>query len=954
MPIKYLKTRQFRTYGGEANPSPREPRNTERNKQMRALLFKIAGVLFTIGCIIAVGTFAWISKNLPDPNRLTDRQVAESTKIYDRTGTHLLYEIYQDEKRTIVPLSDISPLAIKATIAVEDKYFYQHKGVRFISIIRAGVNNLIGRKSGGGGASTITQQLIKNTIVGDERRGFAGLFRKIKEALIAMQIEKKYSKDDILKLYFNEIGYGSTNYGIESAAQSYFHKSAKNLTLPEAATLAALPKKPGAFLNNLDALRERRDLVLALMAEQGYITTEEKTAAQNSALRLYRNVGIKNAPHFVLYVKQLLADQFGEQTVDTSGLKVITTLDYDKQVAAEEIVKKNGEKFAKEANANNASLVAIDPKTGQILALVGSRDFFDETIDGQYNIAVQSKILQPGSSFKPFVYAAAFEKGYTPETVLYDVLTNFELSDTGKPYIPKNYNGQEYGLVTMRQALQGSLNIPAVKTLYLVGYKPAIEFAKRFGYTTFTGDYGLSLVLGGGGVNLLEHTNAYATLANNGTYHEPVSILKVTNPHGETLLEWKESVGKQALSPAVTATITNVLSDNRSREFVFGSANNLTLPDRPAAAKTGTTNNAYDVWTLGYVPSLAAGVWVGNTPNHNTPMRGASNRLAGAIWNEFMKASLKNTPPERFPSPPPNNSTKAVLRGASGGIKLPINTVTGNIAASSTPSELVEERTFLPPHDILYYVDKDDPSGPFPSFPGDDPQFQNWENALQNWALRQTEAGKAVSFSEPPTQMDSADTSELSPTISITSPTSGQSLDSRQLELTVSAGAPRGVFKVSYYIDGEIIGSSSAPPFSLSYFAKLLPPGLHRLRTTAADDLGNTGSTETDFTLTAPFESPLVLWVDTGPLAVDSTDFPHPFLLTPYRWDEIKDSKIYLTAEKGTRKLIYTFDHADKLVNKQLVLNLRRNPGPGTHLLEAITTDTSGRTTEDQLTFTTN
>ncbi len=951
MPIRHLRPRH-RSYGSYI-PSPNPRRPDKPRSFWRPWMLKV-GVAVVVGAsLIGIGTFAWISKNLPDPNRLSDRQVAESTKIYDRTGTHLLYEIYQNEKRTIVPLSDINPLAIKATIAVEDKYFYQHKGVRLISIFRAGVSNLLGLKSGSGGASTITQQLIKKTIVGDERRGFAGLFRKIKEALLARQIEKKYSKDDILKLYFNEIGYGSTNYGIESAAQSYFHKSAKDISLPEAATLAALPQRPGAFLNNLPALRQRRDLVLALMADQGYITQEEKTAAQKTELTLFRNAGIKTAPHFVLYVKQLLADQFGEQTVDTSGLKVITTLDYDKQMAAQEIVKKYGDQFAKEANANNASLVAIDPKTGQILALVGSRDFFDETIDGQFNIAVQSNILQPGSSFKPFVYAAAFEKGYTPETVLYDVVTDFDLRDGTNKYTPKNYNGQEYGLVTMRQALQGSLNIPAVKTLYLVGYQYAIEFAKRFGYTTFTGDYGLSLVLGGGGVNLLEHTNAYATLANNGIYHTPVSLLKVTNPQGQTLIEWKETPGKAAILPDVAATITNVLADNPAREYVFGRVNNLTLPDRPVAAKTGTTNNSYDVWTMGYTPSLAAGVWVGNTPNHNTPMKGKSNQLAGGIWNEFMKTALKNTPPENFPLPPPNTSEKAVLRGAVGGIKLAVNSVTGNIASSSTPSELVVEKTFLPPHDILFYVDKDNPQGPPPAFPADDPQYQNWENALQNWAEQQSKKGKIISFSEPPSESDSAQTNNsLTPTISITSPTNNQQFDSRQLLFKVSAGAPRGIFKVSYFIDDELVGSNTGLPFELSYFAQFLPPGSHRLKVQAADDLGNTASTETSFNLTSPLENPITLWSDRSPVAVVGEDFPHTFFLTPYRWDDIKDVKIFFTAENKAKRLIYTFDHLDKLFNNKLVLTMKHNPGAGTHLLQAITSDKSGNTIERNLTFT--
>lgn len=900
------------------------------------------GAIF-VGALVVVGSvaFAFISRDLPDPNRLTDREVVQSTKIYDRTGTHLLYEIYQNQKRTIVGLDQMSAYTAKATIAIEDKKFYEHKGVLLLSILRAEVNNLIGRRTGAGGASTLTQQLIKNTITGNEH----SVFRKIKEAILAVQLERKYSKDEILKMYLNEIPYGSTNYGVEAASQSYFHKSAKDLALPESATLAALIQAPSRYLNNLNTLRDRRDLVLRLMNEQGFITNEQKSQAQNEALRIYRNNGILDAPHFVLYVKQLLADQFGERLVDTGGLKVITSLDYDKQKMAEKIVKENGDKFAKEANANNAALVAVDPKTSEILAMVGSRDYENDAIDGQFNVAVLGR-RQPGSSFKPFVYTAAFEKGYTPDTVLYDVTTDFDLREGDQKYTPQNFDGKEHGLVTMRKALQGSLNIPAVKTLYLVGSAAAIDFAKRFGYTTLTGDYGLSLVLGGAEVNLLEHTNAYAALADNGTYHLPVSILKVTSDK-ETLLEWNNPDGTEAIKPELAATITNVLSDNGARVFMFGTTSTLVLRDRPVAAKTGTTNDNKDAWTMGYTPSLVTGVWVGNTIP--APMKSGGSHLAGVIWNQFMSAALKGTPVEQFPVPPPNDATKPVLRGSEFGIKLNINRLTGRIAVSSTADNLIVEKTFLPPHDILHYVNKDDPRGAAPDNPGLDPQYQNWENALQDWVVREQQAGHAVTLEEPPTLYDTPQSAELAPTLEFVFPVSGQAVTSRNISIEVKASSPRGVAQVMYFIDGISIGNSTQFPFSFNYVAQKLSKGQHTLRAVAQDDLGNSTVREMQFDLEAPMDPPSFEWFDASPLTLKGDTYPRSFSVTPFRWDDIKEIKIYLKSASG-EKWIYTFNHVeDKLFNNQLMFTWQHSPGVGSYTLRGVMTDSGGATVEREL-----
>lgn len=905
------------------------------------ILFLALTALGIIGGTIAV---AWISKDLPDPNKLSERQIDQSTKIYDRTGEQLLYEVYQEQKRTLVELNQINHLAVKATIAVEDKFFYEHNGIRIKSILRAAFNNLLGRKTGGGGASTLTQQLIKNTVVGDER----SYFRKIKEAILAVRLERKYDKDTIIKMYLNEIPYGSTNYGIESASQSYFQKSAKEISLSESAVLAGMIQAPSRYLNNLPSLKARRNYVLDLMFNQGQITEEEKNNAQNEELVLYNTSKIFDAPHFILYVKQILADQFGEKEVDTGGLTVITTLDYAKQKIAQDAVKELGDKFAEEYNANNSALVAMDPKTGQVLAMVGSRDFNNDEINGKFNVAILGR-RQPGSSFKPFVYTAAFEKGYTPETVLYDVITDFERREGTDGYVPHNYTGKEYGLVTMRNALQWSLNIPAVKTLYLVGTDNMLKWAKRFGYSTFTGDPGLSLVLGGAEVTLLEHTNAYATLANQGTYHPPVHILKVTNAKGETLYEWKDDPGTEAVAPEISAITSNVLSDNEARSAIFGRNSTLTIPGRPVAAKTGTTNDYKDAWTMGYTPSLTVGVWVGNT--QPSPMKGGGNTLAGAIWNRFMTESLKGTPAENFPEPPPKENTKPILTsGATGGIKLRLNKITGKIAASTTPDSFVIEKTFLPPHTILHYIDKNDPLGTTPTNPANDEQYSAWEDGLKDWVKRQTDAGIFVSLEEPPTEYDQPLSPELAPSITIISPISSSTIFSRQLNLEVTATAPRGVTEVVYTIDDQLVITVKEFPFSYNYYAKFLTKGIHTLRATAKDDIGNWNQAEIKFDLQAEMDPPDIDWVDSSITYLSEDIFPRVFYLNPWRWEDTKDIKIYLKSDTSNR-LIYTFNHTeDQLQNRKLIFTWNNNPGIGSYVLQAVLTDKNGRTiTKDLL-----
>jgi len=904
-------------------------------KEFRKKVGFVLLIVVVFGFLAGTITVAWVSKDLPDPDRLTDRKVAQSTKIYDRTGEHVLYEVYAEQKRTLVDLEDVPQNLINGVIATEDSKFYEHKGIRVSSFIRAIVYGIFTSKQVGG-TSTLTQQLVKNAILTNER----SYVRKLKEVIISLRLEQKYNKEQILKIYFNEIPYGSTNYGVESAAQSYFGKHVSDLNLQECATLAGLPQAPSKFLNDSKALKQRRDFVLRRMFEEGYISEEEKNNAQAEPLTLEKKFGEIKAPHFVLYVKQQLVDMFGEQAVDTGGLKVITTLDWEKQQYADEAVKIVSESSFETANANNASLVAINPKTGQVLAMVGSRDFYDDEIDGQFNVATLGE-RQPGSSFKPIIYTAAFEKGYTPDTILWDVNTNFAVS--GDPYEPKNYDLDERGPVTMRQALQGSLNIPAVKTLYLVGEEKGVEFAERLGYTTLSqGNFGLSLVLGGGEVKLIEHVAAYGVLANNGEKNPTVSILKVEDPSGEVLYEWKNKKAEKVLDEKITATISNVLSDDAARAYVFGTGSVLTLPGRPVAAKTGTTNAYVDAWTVGYTPSLVAGVWVGRTDNKSMRNGDGGIKLAAPIWNYFMKKSLEGTAVEEFPAPPENDATKPILRGSTGGlVTVKIDRVTGRIATSSTPSEYIVEKTFMPAHSILHYVNKDDPRGSVPEHPEDDPQYLIWEAAIQNWIIRKkaSDPNWNVDFSELPTEYDDENSLENVPQLEIKQPYENQVLSSRQLNIKIEASSPRGIIKVTYKLDNRYIGVSREAPFSLDYYARDFSDGEHTLTAIAEDDIGNSVQKQIKFSFEAGEEKPAVVWLEDN-LTLEEKDFPKIFFLNHYKLDQIAELRIY-KIDNGKKYLLTSMNNFSNLFNNQISFTWDY-PGSGEYDLATVVTLKNG------------
>jgi 1A family penicillin-binding protein len=711
------------------------PMSPVSHRHKLSVIKKIFVTLFTlatIGLIFLATVFIYYAGQVPDPSAISARRISESTKIYDRTGTVLLYDIHGEEKRTIIPWDQIPETVKKATLAAEDSDFYNHKGIDFLAIIRALYKDITHLSATQGG-STITQQLVKLSLLGQEKT----LSRKIKEAVLSIQIERKFNKDQIFWMYLNQIPYGSNAYGIEAASQTFFGKPAKELTLAEATLLASLPKAPSYYSphygNHFSELIARRNNILERMKNLGMIDQNQYQQAVNEVPKIIPPRENIPAPHFVIMVKEYLTKRYGEDMVENGGLKVITTLDIKLQEIAEEVVEKYGKINTEKFKANNAALVAADPKTGQILAMVGSKNYFGKPepegctpgstgvnsckFEGNFNAALA--LRQPGSAFKPFAYSVAFIKGFTDSTILFDVPTEFNPSCDSSTrqkkdkngqdcYHPQNYDGRFRGPVTMRQALAQSLNVPSVQTLYLAGIDETINLAHKMGITTLNdrSRYGLSLVLGGGEVRLVDIVAAYGVFANDGIRVPQNFIQKITTGNGTVLEEYKKEE-ERVIEPQIARLISDILSDNNARGPVFGYNSPLYFPDRQVAAKTGTTQENRDGWLIGYTPSLVVGVWTGN--NNNTPMtkQGAGLSAAGPMWNEFMRRALENSPPEKFIAPDPITTDKIMLNGNYQG-----------------PEGI---------HTILYYVNKDDPLGPPPLTPSDDPQFKNWEEAVHRW-----------------------------------------------------------------------------------------------------------------------------------------------------------------------------------------------------------------------------
>jgi penicillin-binding protein 1C len=635
---------------------------------LKAGFSTVAGlvVVFFLTVAVSVVGYVALADQLPSPTELQSRQTAfVSSKIYDREG-NLLYEVMDPHggRRTYVPLEEISSHLINATIATEDRDYWLHPGFDPIALARA-VYYVITEREIVSGASTIPQQLARMVLLPEERFEQTAS-RKVKEMVLAAELTRVYSKDTILETYLNELNYGNQAYGIQAAAETYFHTDAADLTLAQASFLAGLPQLPATydpFGGGLERALSRQEDVLRLMVEDGHITAEQAEQAA-AAMKAYTfrapEVDIDTAPHFIMYVRRIVEERYGSEALYRgAGLRIHTTLNPALQAEAEQAVR-NGVASLAERNVTNGAMVALDPETGHILAMVGSADFNDASIDGQVNVALRCR--QPGSSIKPLTYVASFERDWTPATLFWDVRTEFP-DGANPPYVPLNYDREFHGPVLLRDALANSYNVPAVAALQFVGVDGLLEMASRLGLDSLVHPeeacpeypydrppaYGLALTLGGGEVKLLEMTEAFAAFANEGVLMEPSPILRIEDSRGSVLVDNRAPTGRQALSPEHAYLITDILADDQARCAAFTCPSVLEL-SRPAAAKTGTTDDYRDAWTVGYTPGLVTGVWVGNSDN--SPMvevPGAAG--AGPIWHAFMEAALADQPAREFERP---------------------------------------------------------------------------------------------------------------------------------------------------------------------------------------------------------------------------------------------------------------------------------------------------------------
>lgn len=773
---------------------------------------KIYGVTLALIILAIAGLFLWFAKDLPSPNKINSRVSAQTTKIYDRTGENLLIEVYGDKNRSIVEFDQMPKCIKDATVALEDKDFYKQGAFSPKGVVRA-FSGVVFKDPSKGGGSTITQQYVKNALLTNERT----FERKIKELILSIQMEQLYKKDDILKLYLNEIPYGSTAYGVQAASKQYFGIDAKDLSLSQCATLASLPQAPtyySPYGQNKAQLLIKKDRVLDLMVEQGYIKSDEANTAKEvdilAQLKPYNPYANVKAPQFIQYAREKLEEKYGIKRVNEGGLKVISTIDLEKQTVAEDVLKKNIGSV-RSFGGSNSALVSADPRTGQVLSMVGSYDTNDPDF-GSFNVA--TALRQPGSSIKPLVYANMFKKNWGAGSTMYDVKTNFG----GSPaYEPKNYTNRFYGVQSARVALASSLNIPAVKALYIGGIPEFISTAKDLGITTYNRsaeEYGLSMALGAGEVRMVDMVNAFSAFPTNGEHREPVYWTKITDGSGKVLEDnTKEDSNKpkQAIDPQIAYEISSIMSDNAARCVlgVFGCNNPLTLPGKTVAAKTGTSEDYRDAWTVGFTKRVATVVWAGN--NDNSPMSQSASIVSAPIWNQYMKEVTKNDPDEQFDKPAgikqetiDANTGKSLIQGskprtdifpnwykieqAKDSQKATIDIVSGKLATDCTPAAAKK--------DIIGSLITAEIS---PS----DPSYSRWNPPVQ--ALART-LGYSQGGSIPSDKDDVHSCDDPVPIAALSvSPNSGSTF-------TITANTTAGKFPVSrviFYMDGNQIDSKS-------------------------------------------------------------------------------------------------------------------------------------------------
>ena len=809
---------------------------TKKSTSKHFLLKKIIKIGVIAALILVSFIIIWVSTlKLPNINNFEERRVAQSTKILDRTGEIVLFDVHGDYKRTIVPLGEISDYIQWATIAIEDQNFYKHHGIQFTAILRAIIKNLIdGDLFGGEGGSTITQQVIKNSLLTTEKK----ISRKLKEWVLAPRLERILTKDQILEIYLNEVPYGGNIYGVEEASLRFFGKQAKDITLAEAAFLAALPQAPTFFSpygNNLDKLEIRKNYVLNQMESLKMINEEEKITAQNEGVRFQKQKEFSiKAPHFVMYVLEQLKKEFSEDFIEEGGLRVITSLDWDLQESAEEIVKRYiiGDSeivgAADKFNAENGAIVATDPNSGDILVMVGSRDYFDKEINGNFNITTAER--QPGSSFKPFVYSEAFNKGYKPRTVVFDLETEFSTTcaDGGSCYSPVNYDGIFRGPMTLREALAQSINIPAIKVLYLAGLQDSLNLAKKMGIKTLTNikQYGLTLVLGGGEVRPIDMASAYGIFAAEGNKYPQRTILKIEDSSGKIIFEAEKPQPERVLTKNTARMISDILSDNDARIPTFGSNSPLFFPGKDVAAKTGTTNDYRDAWILGYTPNISVAAWAGN--NDNSPIdKKNGGFVVSPMWHAFMEVVLEKMEHGSFNSYEDDNiDVKPIINGFWKGEKTQIIEIDDS-------KEIVVTGGGQGIHSILYWVSKDDPLGPPPTNPNQDGQYGLWEKAVRNWVNKQKISDK----------VKITNINDLQKTkVTITNPVPNDSyFKNGHLVIIVKMSDDRAIKKGVVFLNDKVIGDIDLSQRSFTFIPEELntPTGENSLKVLITDTNGN-------------------------------------------------------------------------------------------------------------------
>lgn len=890
--------------------------------------------LVCLGIITFAGAIGILSIGLPDVTKLENLAAAQSTQIFDRDGT-LLYTIHGEENREFVPLDKIAPYVMDATVAIEDNSFWDHGGFDILAIAKASLYEIFGVGTARGG-STITQQYVKNTFLSSER----SYLRKAKELILAVRLERTYDKKKILELYLNRIPYGNNAYGIQKAAEIYFKKDAKDLTLGESALLTALPQAPTRYnpysnnkyshllkqftkdelyYRNIEAEADletseyargligafvelgndkkiyipgRSDLVLKRMFELGKITTTQRKQALNEIQSLKFNnykEFIKHA-HFVLYIKSILEQKYGKDVVEQGGLKVYTTIDGKLQDYAEKVVAEKGESHVKAYGTNNAALLTINAKTGDILAMVGSRDYYNAEIDGNVNVVLSPR--QPGSSFKPIVYSQLFYNGYGPGTVIEDVPTKIGVTDA-----PSNFDGKWLGQISIRTALGRSRNIPAIKAYFIDGQQDAIiDLAAKMGITTLDKkrSYGYPLAIGAAEIPLLEMVTAYGVFATNGKRPELNPILKIENSNGDILEQKQPKEFQQVMDPQIAYLINSILSDQSvavgSRLFISGKTNaaktgTSTKENKKEASAKGSTVRPMDGWTIGYTPTIVTGVWIGNSDGSGLGYTADGYNAAAPIFNDVMTKALEKIPSEAFPEPegikhvaiskasgklpgpttPPSMVTNEVFTSANVPketenlfYKVKLDKISGLLATEFTPTEAVQEITFqnYEPIAVLfnwkqelidYYQNKDK---------------KNSENPDENVANMTGENGEIVRPGLPPVEYDkihTAETAKKAPIINILEPVTNSSISQGNLTVSVQIQGGNGIEKVEYFLDNDKKYFTGTNPFTGHInITKFLKPGTtHLLVAKVIDKLGYSSQSAiqikiADSTTTAP------------------------------------------------------------------------------------------------------